>query len=54
MVLLAEETGWSLALLETPKTGFVATRPISNRSLVCLRITQCLIFYIVKMYGTKS
>ena len=27
LVSVAEETGFSLALLETPKTGFVATRP---------------------------
>ena len=27
LVLVAEETGLKLALLETPKTGFVATRP---------------------------
>ena len=27
LVSVAEETGFSLALSETPKTGFVATRP---------------------------
>ena len=27
LVSVAEETGFSLALLETPKTGFLATRP---------------------------
>ena len=29
---VAEETGLSLALSETPKTGFLATRPISPKS----------------------
>ena len=29
LVSVAEETGFSLALSETRKTGFVATRPIS-------------------------
>ena len=29
LVSLAEETGFSLTLSETPKTGFLATRPIS-------------------------
>ena len=28
LVSVAEETGLSLAMSETPKTGFVATRPI--------------------------
>ena len=28
LVSVAEETGLSVALSETPKTGFVATRPI--------------------------
>ena len=28
LVSVADETGFSLALLETPKTGFVAMRPI--------------------------
>ena len=28
LVSVAEETGLSLTLSETPKTGFVATRPI--------------------------
>ena len=28
LVSVAEETGLKLALSETPKTGFVATRPI--------------------------
>ena len=28
LVSVAEETGLSLALMETPKTGFVASRPI--------------------------
>ena len=30
LVPVAKETGLKLALLENPKTGFVATRPISN------------------------
>ena len=32
LVSVAEETGLSLALSETPKTGFLATRPISYLS----------------------
>ena len=37
---VAEETGLSLSLSETPKTGFVATRPIlygPRREETCLR-----------------
>ena len=32
LVSVAEETGLKLALSETPKTGFVALRPIYNQS----------------------
>ena len=31
IVSVAEETGFSLTLSETPKTGFVAQRPFANR-----------------------
>ena len=30
LVFVAEETGLNLTLLETPKTGFLPTRPISQ------------------------
>ena len=33
LVSVAEDTGLSLAILETPKTGFVATRPININPL---------------------
>ena len=33
LVFVAEGTGLSLALLETPKTGFVVTRPIYDMTL---------------------
>ena len=34
LVSLAEETGMSLALSETPKTGFVAMRPYNTAAVI--------------------
>ena len=38
-MLLAEETGLKLVLSETPKTGFLASRPIYKHQLPCLDYT---------------
>ena len=51
LVSVAEETGLKLALLETPKTGFVATRPI-----IFFYTDHFVIAYSVdpgKMYGSS-
>ena len=37
---VAEQTGFSLALSETPKTGFVATRPICDCGITSARLLQ--------------
>ena len=36
LVSVAEETGLSPALSETPKTGFVATKPINNEPITTI------------------
>ena len=44
LVSVAEETGLSLALSETPKAGFIATRPNYNSAISGVKPTYLALF----------
>ena len=46
---ISEETGLKLALLETPKTSFVASRPIYNPTKHYQNISK-----VIKLWSTKG
>ena len=49
LVSVAEETGLKLTLSETPKTGFVALRPISYRLA-----HETMVFFIYSIYTQQA